>query len=88
MTAVLHLYFRAGCDLCEDMHIHLLELQPEYPFELHCFDIDADVELKQRFNTRVPVLIGISPDQCTQTELCDYYLDQAGLLEYLRTYPI
>lgn len=46
------LYTRQGCHLCDEAHDLLLRhgLSPQ------CVDIDADPELRSRFNTCVPVV--------------------------------
>ncbi|HEX2477177.1 MAG TPA: glutaredoxin family protein [Lacipirellulaceae bacterium] len=46
------LYTRAGCHLCEDAR-RVLE---EHGLALTCVDIDADPELRERFDTCVPVV--------------------------------
>jgi glutaredoxin len=46
------LYTRAGCHLCDDAQQQLLThgIVPE------CIDIDADPDLRERFDTCVPVV--------------------------------
>jgi glutaredoxin len=46
------LYTRAGCHLCEDAR-RVLE---EHGLVPTCVDIDADPELRERFDTCVPVV--------------------------------
>lgn len=46
------LYTRAGCHLCDDA-LHLLE---EAGVEPQSVDIDADPQLRERFDTCVPVV--------------------------------
>jgi glutaredoxin len=50
------LYTRAGCHLCEDAKrvIEAARRQAEFAYEEK--DIDADAELRQRYNEQVPVI--------------------------------
>ena len=54
MTAVLRLYTRAGCCLCEGLEQRLRALDPAPVLEL--VDIDADPALQARYDLEVPVL--------------------------------
>ena len=51
---VLLLYSRQGCCLCEGLEERLLAL-PQLP-PLQRLDVDADPQLRQRYDLRVPVL--------------------------------
>ncbi len=73
----LTLYLRVGCHLCEDMLRHLVSLRAELGFELQQRDVDAEAGLAARFGHLVPVLMA------GERELCHYYLDEAGLRQYL-----
>ena len=46
------LYTRRGCHLCDDA----FELLARYGIEPRLIDIDADTELRQRYNDCVPVV--------------------------------
>ena len=74
----LILYSRVGCHLCDDLQEDLQFYQQRYEFQLDIYYIDRDPELKQRFNTAVPVLQTIEG-----MELCRYTLDSVSLLDYL-----
>ena len=50
------LYTRVGCHLCDEAKAELLRLRGQAPFELREVDIDADPELRQRYNEEVPVI--------------------------------
>lgn len=76
----LRFYYRQDCHLCEDMWDHLQELRQDWPFEIEAINIDADPELKARHGTRIPVLETGAGD-----EICNYYLDQKTLIEYLES---
>jgi glutaredoxin len=59
MTAPLPeviLYTRAGCHLCEVAKEELRRLRLKAPFDLREVDIDADSDLRQRYNEEVPVI--------------------------------
>ena len=53
---VVVLYTRRNCHLCEEAKEHLSTLQGEEPFRLEMFDVDADPQLRARFNEDVPVV--------------------------------
>jgi len=71
------MYYRHGCHLCEDMLLHLHELQKTEQFEVETVDIDTNSNLQKRFGTLIPVLEGDG------SELCHYYLDEVALRGYL-----
>jgi len=75
---VLNLYYRHNCHLCEDMWEHLQEIRKEYVFEIVTIDITGNTDLEARHGTRIPVL-----ETEEGKELCNYYLDERGLLDYL-----
>ena len=72
-TAELVLYYRYGCHLCDEMLERLRELERVWGFRLLVTDVDADPELVQRFNDKVPVLEGAG------SEICRYVLDEEAL---------
>ena len=74
----LTVYTRRGCHLCSDMMQALDSLRPELGFQLLEVDIDADPELRRRFDTRVPVLAA------GEVEICYYFLEEARLRAHLR----
>jgi glutaredoxin len=51
-TPTVVLYTRAGCHLCDDAR-RVLE---EHGLAPTCVDIDADTQLRKRFDTCVPVV--------------------------------
>jgi len=69
----LTLYVRRGCHLCEDMHQQITELLTPGSYTLRSIDIDADEQLKTRYNEWVPVL---STDD---REICHHFLDLKAL---------
>ncbi len=77
---VLNLYYRQNCHLCEDMWAHLQEIRKEHAFQVVTIDIAGSAELETQHGTRIPVL-----ETEEGRELCNYYLDERGLLDYLNS---
>lgn len=50
------LYTRPGCHLCEEAKAQISPLLAEFGARLHEVNIDADAELRERFNVDVPVI--------------------------------
>lgn len=73
----LIVYTRRGCHLCSDMLAALEALRTELGFQLQAVDIDADPDLRQRYDTRVPVLAA------GEIEICYYFLDEQQLRAHL-----
>ena len=76
----LRFYFRQDCHLCEDMWEHLQKLRQDWQFEIEAITIDTDAELKAQHGARIPVL-----ETGVGDEICNYYLDQKTLIEYLES---
>jgi len=74
----LTVYIRHGCHLCSEMTQALERLRPELGFDYTSVDIDAEPELRARYDTRVPVLAADG------AEICYYFLDEAGLRAFLQ----
>lgn len=49
-------YSRAGCHLCDIVKETLLQLAGDADFEWRQVDIDADPQLRERFNEEIPVV--------------------------------
>ena len=78
-TPRLTLVTRAECGLCEEMHAEIEQLRRTHPLpEIEVLDVDADPELKRRFNLEVPVLL------LDGALVCQQELDAAELLRLLR----
>lgn len=75
-SAVLVVYGRECCHLCEDMIAMLYKLQVQTPFRIEVKDVDSDVELATRYGERIPVLVADGE------EICHYHLDHAALDAY------
>lgn len=56
MIARVTLYTRAGCHLCDEVKAHIERARRTAEFELEEIDIDADPELRARYNEEVPVV--------------------------------
>ncbi|AXL51574.1 glutaredoxin [Paraburkholderia caffeinilytica] len=69
--ALLTLYGRAWCHLCDDMRAALEPLLAEFAAQVVVIDVDTDPLLEARYNELVPVLV------CDGIELCHYHLDAA-----------
>lgn len=78
MSRVLTVYIRHGCHLCTEMTQELQRLRPELGFDFTTVDIDAAPELRERYDTRVPVLAADG------VEICYYFLDEADLRGFLQ----
>jgi len=70
------LYLRHDCHLCEAFMAELLALQSRWQFEVETRDIDSDADLRERYNTLVPVLA------LNGEEICHYFLDPDKLAVY------
>ncbi len=78
-TPRLTLVTRAECGLCEEMHAEIEQLRRTHPLpEIEVLDVDADPELKRRFDLEVPVLL------LDGALVCQQELDAAELLRLLR----
>jgi len=69
----LTLFMRQGCHLCEDMEQQIHDLLEPGSYRLTLVDIDADSELKTRYNEWVPVL------NYVDKEICHHFLDLKAL---------
>lgn len=74
--AVFDVYSRRGCHLCEVLIEELLLLvQGRAAVEVH--DIDSRAEWRDRYDTKVPVVV------CEGVVLCEYQLDSEAILAAL-----
>lgn len=76
-SALLTLYGRTYCHLCDDMLAALEALRGEFSFAVDVVDVDADPALEAKYDELVPVL------EAEGRELCHYFLDVAKVREYL-----
>ena len=73
MTAVVTLYGREGCHLCDDARAALERVRAERPFELREVDIESDDALLRRYLERIPV-VALGPE-----ELFEFFVDEQAL---------
>jgi len=78
MSRHLTVYIRHGCHLCTEMTQALERLRPELRFDYATVDIDARPELRERYDTRVPVLAAGG------VEICYYFLEESRLRAFLQ----
>ncbi len=78
--ALLRLYGRTYCHLCDDMLAALEALRREFSFTVEVVDVDADPALVAKYDELVPVL------EAGGRELCHYFLDAAKVREYLAAF--
>ncbi|MDH5571829.1 MAG: glutaredoxin family protein [Gammaproteobacteria bacterium] len=76
IPAVLQVYVRHGCHLCEDMLRALEAFKGKYDFTVNIIDISGDDKLESVYGTRVPVL------SAAGNEICYYFLDEQALDNY------
>lgn len=76
--ALLTLFGREYCSLCQQMREELRLLAPELNLDIVWFDIDDDDVVEAKYNEMVPVLAGQADEV-----ICFYHLDRNKLDAYL-----
>jgi glutaredoxin len=71
--ALVTVYTREGCHLCDDALGALERLRAELGFELRAVDIEGDDALHRAYLERIPVIA------LDGEELYDYFLDEQDL---------
>jgi glutaredoxin len=79
MSALLTVYSRPGCHLCEDALVLLRALQRDLGFELEELDITLDERLHRAYFERIPVVA------LDGVEFCEYFVDEAAVRERLES---
>ena len=79
MTAVVRLYARPDCHLCEEARRGLEDLGREVRFVLEEVDIDSSDALLRRHLERIPVV------EVDGTEVCELFLDVDAVKAKLAT---
>ena len=79
MTAVVRLYARPDCHLCEKARRGLEDLGREVRFVLEEVDIDSSDALLRRHLERIPVV------EVDGTEVCELFLDVDAVKAKLAT---
>lgn len=74
----LTFYYRENCHLCDAMRKALVAFDSKVcPVVWREVDIDRDVELVRRYDSKVPVLCK------NDSEICHYFLDENALVSAL-----
>jgi glutaredoxin len=73
VSAVVTLYGRPGCHLCDEARDALERVRAATPFELREVDIERDDELFKRYLERIPVVC------LGNEELFEFHVDEAAL---------
>ncbi|QNM95580.1 glutaredoxin family protein [Chitinimonas koreensis] len=76
--ALVTLYGREYCGLCQQMREELRLLAPELGLDVAWFDIDDDDAVEEKYTAMVPVLAGQDDEV-----ICFYHLDRRKLDAYL-----
>ncbi|MGQ5521875.1 glutaredoxin family protein [Chitinimonas sp. PSY-7] len=76
--ALLTLFGREYCGLCQQMREELSLLAPDLNLDVIWFDIDDDDVAEAKYNDMVPVLTGLADEV-----ICFYHLDRNKLEAYL-----
>jgi glutaredoxin len=74
-------YSRKGCHLCDVVKDTLAQLQPQAGFQWREVDIDADPELRQKYNDQIPVVF------IDGRKAFKYHLDARQFLKALARRP-
>ena len=75
--AVVTLYGKPGCHLCDDARVVVERVRAEHPFELREVDVSLDPQLNREYGERIPVLA------LDGEELFDYFVEEAVLVQRL-----
>ncbi len=75
--AVVTLYGRPGCHLCDQAREVVAAVRAERPFELREVDVTLDPVLERRYGERIPVL------EVDGEEAFEYFVERERLLALL-----
>ena len=73
--AIVTLYGKPGCHLCDHARAEIERVRDEHPFDLQEIDITIDAALNRRYGERIPVLA------LDGEELFELYVDGNALKE-------
>jgi glutaredoxin len=76
-VALVTLYGKPGCHLCDDARAVVERVRADHPFDLREVDVSLDPELHREYGERIPVL-ALDGD-----ELFDFFVEEAVLVERL-----
>ena len=75
--ALVTLYCKPGCHLCDDARAVVERVRAERPFELEEVDVSVDPALHREYGERIPVLA------LDGVELFEFHVEEAVLVERL-----
>jgi hypothetical protein len=78
-VALITVYSKPDCHLCEQAMVELRRLQGELEFALEERDITEDEAIHRAYFERIPVIA------LDGEELCDYFVDETLLRERLES---
>jgi glutaredoxin len=73
--ALVTLYGKPGCHLCEDAREIVERVRSQHPFELREVDVSLDPVLHREYGERIPVL------EVDGEELFEFHVEEAVLVE-------
>ncbi len=73
--ALVTLYGKPGCHLCEDAREIVERVRSEHPFELREVDVSLDPVLHREYGERIPVL------EVDGEELIEFHIEEAVLVQ-------
>lgn len=78
MKALLTVYTREGCHLCDAFLDEFLPLAQHFQLDYAIRDVDETPQLRDCYGHRVPLLMA------NDRVICEYFLDPAKLDEYVQ----
>ena len=75
--AIVTLYGKPGCHLCDDARAVVERVRADHPFELREVDVSLDAVMLREYGERIPVLA------LNGEELFDHFVEEAVLVERL-----
>jgi len=73
--ALVTLYGKPGCHLCDDARVIVERVRAEHPFELREVDVSLDPVLLREYGERIPVL------ELDGEELFEFHVEEAALVQ-------
>lgn len=74
-AAIVEIYSKPGCHLCDDAKAVLQRLQRRHRFTLREVNIAADEKLLAEFGTRIPLVF------VNGHLVCKYFVDEAAVIK-------
>jgi hypothetical protein len=76
-VALVTLYGKPGCHLCDEAREVVERVRAEHPFDLREVDVSLDPGLHREYGERIPVV------SVNGEELFDFFVEEAVLVERL-----